>query len=68
MRPSPGVTQGDEESIEWKTKKVRVRLEGEKRGWRRKSQGDKVRRPSPSIVSSNSSESSITTLVYSVLA
>ncbi len=51
MTPSPGVTQGDEESIEWKTKKVRVRLEGVKRGWRRKSQGDKVRRPSPSIVS-----------------
>jgi hypothetical protein len=28
--------EGDEESIRWKTKEVRVRVEGEKRGWRRK--------------------------------
>ena len=35
MRSSHGVTQGNEESIGRKTKKVRVRKKGEKRRWRR---------------------------------
>ena len=29
------VTQGDEESIGWKTKKVRVRVNGKQREWGR---------------------------------
>jgi hypothetical protein len=69
MRSSHGVTQGDEESIGWKTKKVRVRVRGRKDRLEKKvTQGDEVRRPSPSIVSSNSSESSTSTLVCSVMA
>ncbi len=57
MRPSHGVTQGDEESIGWKTYKVRVRVRGRKeRLEKRVTQGDKIRRPSPSIVSQNSSK------------
>jgi hypothetical protein len=34
-RSSHGVTQGDEESIGWKTNRLELGLEGEKRGWGR---------------------------------
>ena len=57
MRSSHGVTQGDEESIGWKTNKVRVRVRGRnERVEKRVTQGDKIGRPSPSIVNQNSSK------------
>ena len=63
---SHGVAQGDEESISWITKKVRVGLEGEERGWRGKSH--KVTRLEGQVLLSSvskSSRSSISTLVCS---
>jgi hypothetical protein len=48
MRSSHGVTQGDEQSIGWKTNRLELGLEGEKRGW-----GRKVMRSSHGVAQGN---------------
>ena len=48
MRSSHGVTQGDEESIGWKTNRVELGFEGEKRGW-----GRQVMRSSHGVAQGN---------------